>query len=152
MMQTDTTAELARPKRRAAELVPYHRVARLGRDRRVATARPVVRSGGGTPLIIGDLRDGTGRPQDRRNADVARENQQMLVSAGLVSWAGLVHGAMLEALADADPSRLRADLEHVDALMRAWIGALDQRRDASVTPDGVRTGRRTAAAGQALSA
>jgi len=59
---------------------------------------------------------------------------------------------MLEALADADPSRLRADLQRVDALMRAWIGALDQRRDASVTPDGVRTGRRMAAAGQVLSA
>jgi hypothetical protein len=152
MLQTDTTAELARPKRRAAEPVLHVRVARLCRDRRVATARPVVRSSGGAPLIIGDLRDGTGRPQDRRNADVARQTQQSLGSAGLVSWAGLVHGAMLEALADADPSRLRADLESVDALIRAWIGALDQRRDASATPDGVRTCRSITAAGQALSA
>jgi hypothetical protein len=152
MLQADTTAELPRPKRRAAELVVHHRVARLGRDWRVATARPVVRSGAGAPLIIGDLRDGTGRPQDRRNADVARQAQQLLGSAGLVSWAGLVHGALLQALTHADPDRLRADLERVDALIRAWISALDQRRDASATPDGVRTSRPMTAVRQALSA
>jgi hypothetical protein len=153
MMQADTTAELARPKRRAAEPVLHHpRVARLGRDRRVATARHVVQSGDGAPLIIGDLRDGTGRPQDQRNADEARQTQQLLGSAGLVSWSGLVHGAMLEALTHADPSGLRADLGRVDALIRAWIGALDQRRDASATPDGVRRGRPMTAPGRALSA
>jgi hypothetical protein len=151
-MQTDTTAELARPKRRAAEPVPYRRVARLGRDRRVATARHVVQSGDGAPLIVGDLRDGPGRPQDQRNADEARQTQQLLGSAGLVSWSGLVHGAMLEALTHADPSGLRADLGRVDALIRAWIGALDQRRDASATPDGASTSRPMTAPERALSA
>src|SRR6266536_1338372 len=124
-----TTRPAAAPGRDPTRPAAWSRGARTGRGAPSGTARRIIRSVDGAPLIIGGLRDGTGRPQDRRDADRAQDMQRRLGSAGLMTWAALLRNVVLQALTYTDPVQLRAHLEQVDALTVAWMDALDQRHD-----------------------
>lgn len=71
--------------------------------------------------------DGTGLTGDRERADSARHVCQALADRGEVTWALIAHEEDMEALAESDPVKLRAELIQAAAVKIAWIAAIDRR-------------------------
>lgn len=71
--------------------------------------------------------DGTGLPTDRSMADYFASRCQRDATEGMTTWRGILLEEVYEALAEADPVQLRAELVQVAAVAVAWIEALDRR-------------------------
>jgi phosphoglycolate phosphatase len=70
--------------------------------------------------------DGTG-PELRPEADRARQAVEDAAARGLPSWRDILYEEVMEAFAEDDPERLRAELIQVAAVAVKWVQALDQR-------------------------
>lgn len=71
--------------------------------------------------------DGTGLTGDRERADSARQVCQALAERGEVTWALIAHEEDMEALAESDPVKLRAELIQSAAVKVAWVECIDRR-------------------------
>lgn len=71
--------------------------------------------------------DGTGRDGDKVNADYARMACEAAASRGEVTWRHIAAEEDLEAHAESDPVKLRAELIQAAAVKVAWVGAIDRR-------------------------
>lgn len=113
---------------------------RAGRAVRVLAARGAVATG---PLaeVAAERRaqdakwgeqnhpDGTGAayPSAQNMADTVRRLCQQAASEGTATWRHILTEETYEALAEDDPTQLRAELLQVAAVAVAWIEALDRR-------------------------
>lgn len=81
----------------------------------------------------GDQRhpDGTGGPAMRQRADEARAQCQYLAENGGPDWRAILLEEVYEAMAEDDPTALRAELVQSAAVIAAWISDLDRRSDAA---------------------
>uniref|UniRef100_UPI00350E40F8 NUDIX hydrolase n=1 Tax=Nonomuraea pusilla TaxID=46177 RepID=UPI00350E40F8 len=84
------------------------------------------------------LPDGTGGPGTVAAADAARDETGAASRAGTLTWRHILMEEVLEAVAEDDPGRLRAELVQVAAVAVKWIQSLDRR---SVPPAEVRAER-----------
>jgi hypothetical protein len=57
----------------------------------------------------------------------ARTQCQRAAAEGRVTWAPILQEEFVEALAETDPAKLRAELVQVAAVATAWIEAIDRR-------------------------
>lgn len=73
--------------------------------------------------------DGTGvfPRADRRAADEARRECQMLAAGGFCTWRAILAEEVAEAFAETDPAKLRAELVQVAAVAVQWVQAIDRR-------------------------
>ncbi|WP_063803523.1 endonuclease VII domain-containing protein [Streptomyces silvensis] len=72
--------------------------------------------------------DGTGLTLDQLAwAEEARERCQQAAADGSLSWAHILEEEVAEALAEADPARLREEILQVAAVCAAWVHDLDTR-------------------------
>lgn len=72
--------------------------------------------------------DGTGLTLlDLERAEVARERCKEAAAEGRLTWRDILLEEVAEALAEADPELLRAELVQVAAVAHAWVEALDRR-------------------------
>jgi hypothetical protein len=73
--------------------------------------------------------DGTGMfPRaDRRAADDARRECQMLAAGGMCTWRAILAEEVAEAFAETDPDKLRAELVQVATVAVQWVETLDRR-------------------------
>lgn len=71
--------------------------------------------------------DGTGSLPQSLIAAAAREACSRAAERGALTWAHILGEEVCEALAEADPHALRAELVQVAAVCVAWIEALDRR-------------------------
>jgi hypothetical protein len=70
-------------------------------------------------------RNGTGLPEDRMDAQHAREACEYAVAQGVVMWRDILRMKALTALATADPATLRAELIQCAASIQEWVHDLD---------------------------
>ncbi|HEU5472720.1 MAG TPA: hypothetical protein VFV67_18895 [Actinophytocola sp.] len=70
--------------------------------------------------------DGTG-PQWTNLADTARRECEHASETGQLSWRHVLVEEVAEALAEADPARLRRELVQVAAVAVQWLQAIDHR-------------------------
>ncbi|GAA4586944.1 hypothetical protein GCM10023194_34500 [Planotetraspora phitsanulokensis] len=75
---------------------------------------------------VQELPDGTG-PQGLPEADRARQAVEDAAARGLPTWRDILYEEVMEAFAEDDPERLRAELIQVAAVAVKWVQALDQR-------------------------
>ena len=84
-----------------------------------------------------NLPDGTGpalylaglfRSNMARSAELARLHCDLEGPRGRVTWRTVLLEEVLEALAESDPDRLRAELIQVAAVAAQWVEALDRRQ------------------------
>ncbi|GAA4564017.1 hypothetical protein [Planotetraspora kaengkrachanensis] len=75
---------------------------------------------------VQELPDGTG-PERRAEADRARQAVEDAAARGLPTWRDILYEEVMEAFAENDPERLRAELVQVAAVAVKWVQALDQR-------------------------
>lgn len=73
--------------------------------------------------------DGTGYDGSSRHADFWRQHCQDAFADGEGTWGHVLLEEVFEAIAESDPTALRAELLQVAAVCAAWIHDLD-RRDA----------------------
>jgi len=73
------------------------------------------------------LPDGTGDEAARAQACVAKAACQRAADAGRVTWRHVLAEEVAEALAEAEPAKLRRELVQVAAVAAAWVEALDRR-------------------------
>ncbi|MET9436915.1 NUDIX hydrolase [Streptomyces sp. NPDC006551] len=73
--------------------------------------------------------DGTGITGDDERAASARHACQSMAERDLVTWRDIAHEEHLEALAESDPAKLRAELIQDIAVKCAWIADIDSRGD-----------------------
>lgn len=78
--------------------------------------------------------DGTGRPGDGFQAEMAREICKAN-GPGEDNWRDILTEEVHEAYAETDPARLRAELVQVAAVVVAWIEAIDRRGPGSTSPE-----------------
>jgi hypothetical protein len=71
--------------------------------------------------------DGTGLPYDTETAEAARERCQQSAAMGTVTWREILFEEVWEAMAEADPVKLREELVQVAAVALAWVEAIDRR-------------------------
>lgn len=71
--------------------------------------------------------DGTGRDGDEINAGYARMACEDAASRGEVTWRHIATEEDMEAYAESDPVKLRAELVQSAAVKVAWIAAIDRR-------------------------
>jgi len=71
--------------------------------------------------------DGTGRRPGKALAPTARLATEIASREGAVTWAHILREEVYEALDEADPVKLRAELIQVAAVATAWIEAIDRR-------------------------
>lgn len=72
--------------------------------------------------------DGTGLTLDQLAwAEEARERCQQAAKDGTLTWAHILEEEVAEAMAEADPARLREELLQVAAVCAAWVHDLDTR-------------------------
>lgn len=74
--------------------------------------------------------DGTGGPVMRDEAEAMKYRCQYLAEHGGADWRAVLLEEVYEALAEADPAALRAELVQVGAVCTAWIEDIDSRKDA----------------------
>lgn len=74
-----------------------------------------------------DYPDGTGSNALVRLRDFSQGICKAAASAGVVTFTQILQEEVAEALAEADPVRLRAELIQVAAVAIKWIEALDRR-------------------------
>lgn len=84
----------------------------------------------------GDQRhpDGTGGSGALYVADRYRTIVDHALDAGTATWRDILLEEVYEALAEADPAALRAELLQIAAVCQAWISDLDRRRTAAAVP------------------
>nr|WP_203950423.1 hypothetical protein [Microbispora rosea] len=80
--------------------------------------------------------DGTG-PAYASEADLAKQAVTRAVAEGRVTWRHILYEEVLEAFAEEDTDRLRAELIQVAAVAVKWIQALDRRAQSSAGPQTV---------------
>lgn len=61
------------------------------------------------------------------NRDMARFNCDHAARHGELTWLYILNEEMLEAFAEEDPAKLRAELIQVAAVAVAWVEAIDRR-------------------------
>lgn len=76
--------------------------------------------------------DGTGLPEDRQHADMARHLCEVAFASGNGSWRHILAEEVCEAFAESDPARLREELVQVAAVAAAWVEAIDRRERRSL--------------------
>lgn len=81
------------------------------------------------------LPDGTGPggPDGASAAARARREVEEASRAGTLTWRHILHEEVLEAFAEDDPARLRAELVQVAAVAVKWIQDLDRRAATDLT-------------------
>ncbi|MGV9375856.1 NUDIX hydrolase [Nonomuraea sp. NPDC003707] len=79
------------------------------------------------------LPDGTGHEGTLAESGRARSETEAAAEAGTLTWRHVLAEEVLEAFAESDPERLRAELVQVAAVAVKWAQALDRR--APLTPD-----------------
>ncbi|MEO3867973.1 NUDIX domain-containing protein [Nonomuraea sp. B12E4] len=82
------------------------------------------------------LPDGTGGPARETDSDQARQETEDSARAGTLTWRHILAEEILEAFAESDPDRLRAELVQAAAVAVKWIQALDRRPAPSPTTPG----------------
>ncbi|MDH2429486.1 hypothetical protein [Sphaerisporangium sp. TRM90804] len=75
---------------------------------------------------IRDHPDGTG-PHAGEAAELAKGETAAAFADGSLTWRHILIEEVLEAFAEDDPARLRAELVQVAAVATKWIQALDRR-------------------------
>jgi hypothetical protein len=76
-----------------------------------------------------DYPDGTGGAGREAYRDTVQKICDEADAAGQLEWAHILDEEAAEALAETDPSKLRAELLQVAAVCHAWVGAIDARRE-----------------------
>ncbi|WP_214316832.1 NUDIX hydrolase [Nonomuraea sediminis] len=76
---------------------------------------------------VQEFPDGTGGDGAAAAADAAKRLVGAAYDAGHLTWRDVLHEEVLEAFAEADPERLRAELIQVAAVAVKWVQALDRR-------------------------
>ncbi|MFE6284381.1 hypothetical protein [Streptomyces sp. NPDC057877] len=71
--------------------------------------------------------DGTGLPVYQHSANRYRDHADRAAASGVLAWRDVLLEEVHEALAEADPATLRAELVQVAAVCAAWIADLDSR-------------------------
>ena len=71
--------------------------------------------------------DGSGSDLQRYLAEQERDYCQRAFAVGRGTWRDVLAEEVAEALAEADPARLRAELLQVAAVAVAWVEAIDRR-------------------------
>ncbi|WP_327087140.1 NUDIX domain-containing protein [Nonomuraea sp. NBC_01738] len=71
--------------------------------------------------------DGTG-PSGTEAADAAKRATDEAAQQGTLTWRHILHEEVLEAFAESDPAKLRAELVQVAAVAAQWIHTLDDPR------------------------
>jgi hypothetical protein len=78
--------------------------------------------------------DGTGLPVYQHSARRYRDHADRAAASGVLAWRDVLLKEVHEALAEADPAKLRAELVQVAAVAVAWIAAIDRRAAAAAVP------------------
>ncbi|MEV0822112.1 hypothetical protein ACWDA3_01965 [Nonomuraea rubra] len=73
------------------------------------------------------LPDGTGGEGTVAASDLARDATDSAARGGALTWRHILAEEVMEAFAEADPDRLRAELIQVAAVAVKWTQALDRR-------------------------
>jgi mutator protein MutT len=81
------------------------------------------------------LPDGTGGGAATAEAGTARRETDAAAGAGTLTWRHILMEEVLEALAETEPDRLRAELVQVAAVAVKWAQALDRRQAVAESPD-----------------
>ncbi|RVX40416.1 ADP-ribose pyrophosphatase YjhB (NUDIX family) [Nonomuraea polychroma] len=81
-----------------------------------------------------ELPDGTGGGRTTAASDRARQETETAARDGALTWRHVLAEEVLEAFAEADPDRLRAELIQVAAVAVKWTQALDRRHGPTVAP------------------
>jgi hypothetical protein len=71
--------------------------------------------------------DGTGGPGTGHVRTAGRRACDVATSLGNLTWRHILHEEVVEAFAERDPEKLRAELVQVAAVAAAWIEAIDRR-------------------------
>lgn len=71
--------------------------------------------------------DGTGAPMDEHIANACRSDVDRATEAGELTWRLILTEEFAEALAETDPTKLRAELVQVAAVAMQWVAAIDRR-------------------------
>jgi hypothetical protein len=71
--------------------------------------------------------DGTGGQFRAQMADLARTNCQQADLEGSVTWNLILSEEVMEAFAETDPAKLRAELVQCAAVIFAWVSDIDRR-------------------------
>ncbi|MEV0628902.1 hypothetical protein [Nonomuraea wenchangensis] len=74
-----------------------------------------------------ELPDGTGGAGAADRSAEARDETDEADRAGTLTWRHILAEEVLEAFAETDPGRLRAELVQVAAVAVKWVQALDRR-------------------------
>ncbi|MEU4509707.1 hypothetical protein AB0G05_09445 [Nonomuraea wenchangensis] len=74
-----------------------------------------------------ELPDGTGGEAAASRSAAARDETDAADHAGTLTWRHILAEEVLEAFAETDPGRLRAELVQVAAVAVKWVQALDRR-------------------------
>jgi hypothetical protein len=80
-----------------------------------------------------DWPDGTGAPEFFAMREYSRLRCQASELDGTTTWEKILTEEYFEALAEADDGLLRAELIQCQAVLCAWVGAIDRRR-AQIVP------------------
>jgi hypothetical protein len=77
----------------------------------------------------GDQRhpDGTENPTNRVRATIAKMICDTAAQQGRVTWCHILAEEVMEAFAETDPAKIRAELIQVAAVCAAWISDIDRR-------------------------
>lgn len=73
--------------------------------------------------------DGTGLPVYQHSAHRYRDHADRAAASGCLAWRDVLLEEVHEALAEADPALLRAELVQVAAVAAAWAEAIDRRAE-----------------------
>ncbi|MGJ6965918.1 hypothetical protein ACSDR0_28815 [Streptosporangium sp. G11] len=73
------------------------------------------------------LPDGTGAGHRMAESVLARRETETAAEGGTLTWRHILMEEVLEAFAESDPERLRAELIQVAAVAVKWSQALDRR-------------------------
>ncbi|GKQ39533.1 hypothetical protein [Streptomyces sp. A012304] len=74
--------------------------------------------------------DGTGYPGSEKLADFWRRKCQRAFDDGEGTWGHVLLEEVFEAMAEADPAKLRTELVQIAAVCAAWLADLDSREGA----------------------
>jgi len=75
--------------------------------------------------------DGTGLPVYQHSANRYRDHADRAAASGVLAWRDVLLEEVHEALAESDPTALRAELVQVAAVCAAWIADIDSRTSAA---------------------
>jgi hypothetical protein len=79
------------------------------------------------PDIVTDTTPGNKRRHYAKLAQRWKQENATRASDGCLAWDGILFEEVYEALAEADPAKLRAELVQVAAVAVAWVEAIDRR-------------------------